>query len=707
MAEPGATVIHFFGVEDLKPLVYIVSGVAALVVAYSLYEFYRRVFREGFPGLPGGLRGALARLVKYWLLQYKVLRHRFPGSMHAMIFYGMLWLFMATNIRAFDSYVYPILQVPAFFYLYKFLSNVAGTAVILGSLIAITRRVLGLTPRLPKDPSYYVVLLLFIFIALTGFMLNGMVAALYRADNGYENPLADPVGYLFYATFNELPEATLLSLYRATWVTHLVAAQLAIALIPFTNLWHIPAVTLNIAMARPGPPAASIRSYPDLEERIEKDEPIGIVKLKDATWKQLLDYESCTSCMRCTNACPAAESGKLLDPRGVIFGMRRMLREGRWDDVVWDPENPGDGSRAGVNPEAIWSCVTCGACVNECPVLIHHVDTIIDVRRGMLSTGSNYVPEGVLRALESLQYNGNPIGANPYDKEQWFQELVEKYGDDIIAREGEEYDYLYWVGCITAHDPRIRPVAESIIELLRRAGVKVAVMPYTGCSGEPALRMGEEALFIELMKMFLEELSRYKFKKLLVNCPHCFNVFRHDYKRYRGMLEASEETRHLVEVLDRLEVEHHSTLLARLVREGKLKPSRELNLAVTYHDPCYLGRWNGVYEEPREVVRSVKGLRIREMPRNRERSFCCGGGGGHLFFEVKRGNRISALRSREAADTLASAGNGVNAKVVAVACPFCNTMFRAEAENYNFEVKDIAEILRESLVEENTKNSAS
>ncbi|MCE4615943.1 MAG: 4Fe-4S dicluster domain-containing protein [Aeropyrum sp.] len=685
---------HFFLVGDIAILVYLLSGISTAVLLYSLIEFYRRVFKNQDVrkalGQSGGLGGALRKLWLYVLLQYKVIKHRFPGVTHALIFLGILELFIATIIRALDYYAGGIILTPPFFYIYKLANNLAGIAVLVGVALALARRSLNLTPRLPKDPVYTVTLILLAIIVATGFLVQGMVVALYRYERGFESPLFDPVGYIVFLAVSNINYDFLATLYRATWLIHLALAQLGIALIPFTNLWHIPAAIANIALAPTAPPVRTLRTYEDLDERIEKDMPIGIVRLADTTWKQRLDYEACTSCMRCTNACPAAESGKILDPRGVIYGMRLALRTGDWSYRVVDPENPGDGTKPGVNPEAIWSCLTCGACVNECPVLIHHVDTIIDIRRGMMSEGSEEVPEQVLTTLQNLQYNGNPMGQPPMEKEAWFDELASKLGEDIIAREGEEYDVLYWAGCVTGYDPRIRPVGESILRLLKKAGLRAAILPYTGCTGEPALRMGEEALFVELMVSFLEELSKYKFNKLVVNCPHCLTVIGGDYKRYRNYLTAREDTRHLVEVLDNLDVEHHTVTLSKLVKEGKLSPKHTLEYRITYHDPCYLGRWNGVYEEPRDILRK-SGLRIREMPRNRERSFCCGGGGGQLFYEIKRGRRVSQIRAEEASKTLGGDG------YVAVACPFCNTMFRAEEENYGFKVKDVAQILDEAV----------
>ncbi len=688
MEPAGLAIEHFAMVKDIKNLVYIAAVIAWGVVAWSLYLGYKRWTYGGERIRVDDWSEALRGFIKYGLFQYKVLRHRFPGTMHLMIFSGMIWLFIATTLRALDTYFGPFLTGDVF-KVYKFLNNIAGLAVLLGVIIAAIRRYMKLTPNLPDDKVYYVINALFAVIVVTGFALDGLAAA---GSRGVDSPLWDPIGYPFYTWAQSLDEATLTSIYRQLWVFHMLIAHLTIALIPFTNLWHIPAAGLNILLRRQQEPVAATRVYEDINERIDNDLPIGVVKLADTTWKQRLDYDACTSCMRCTNSCPAFASGKPLSPRDIIVDMRAMMHEGEWDATVWEQE---DG-KIRINPDAVWSCVTCGACVNECPVLIHHVDTILDIRRGMMSTGSEQVPEDALNALYNMQQMGNPLGTNPAEREEWLNRLAEELGDDIIADPDEEYDYLYFTGCVASYDERIRSVPESVLKLLRKAGVKVAVLPEEVCSGEPAKRMGEEALFIEMMKMNLEVFSQYKFKKLLVHCPHCYTIFKHEYKKYRSVLEKDDESRELVEVLDRLDVEHHSVVLARLVEEGKIEVSKEIEATVTYHDPCYLGRWNGIYEEPRRVLGRVKGLRIREMPRNRERSFCCGGGGGHMFFEIKQGKRISRMRAEEAAQTLGQAGSDGGERIVAVACPFCNTMFRAEAEDFKFKVKDISEILAEA-----------
>ncbi len=685
------SIIYFVYTKQYEPLVY---GLGLVVFVWLLYAAYRG-YRRWTYGLsrwrlmcwpPGyGLRRAVSNFVNFVLLQRRILRQRFPGTMHALIFYGIGWLFIATILSAINEHVVVFL-VGNVYLAYKLINNIAGFMALAGVIVALVRRALRLTPNLPQDSYYYIVLVMLLLILVTGFMIDGIFAVSYRLT--WEAAWFDPGGYPFFLWARGLPRQELVVTTQIVFLVHVLLAMAALILIPFTNLWHIYPAALNVTFQREGTAPQGVKPVTDIDERIEKGQPIGIVRLSDTTWKQRLDFDACTSCMRCTNACPAFATGKQLSPRDVIVTMRDAMHSGLWDQQAW-----GEG-RLQVNPEAVWSCVTCGACVYECPVTIHHVDTIIDMRRGMVSLGSDYVPKDSLDVLYKLQQTGNPFGANPYEREQWLAELAQRLGNDVVAKESEEYDYLYWPGCITSYDPRIRPVGEAVVELLRMAGLKVAIIPTQPCCGEPARAIGDEALFVELMKQALAELSKYRFKKLLVSCPHGYNNLKNVYKMYRGYLTSREDTKDLVKVLDSLDVEHHSIVLARLVREGRLRPSAKLNYAVTYHDPCYLGRWNGVFEEPRNVIKST-GLRIKEMPRNRARSFCCGAGGGQLFYEIKRGERIATVRAREASQTLGEGSQ--DRRVVAVACPYCNTMFRGEAGSFGFTVKDVAELLLESV----------
>ncbi|MCE4621240.1 MAG: 4Fe-4S dicluster domain-containing protein, partial [Desulfurococcales archaeon] len=456
---------HYVMVEDLKLVPYILGLASALVLVYALYEGYKRWTHGGQRIEWTPITARVSNLVKYALLQWKVLRHRFPGTMHLLIYAGMLWLFIATLLRALDLRIAEWTGSPLLaglvFEVYKLLNNIAGVAVVVGSIIAIIRRAAGLTPNLPKDRSYYAVHIGFILIVVTGFLLDGMAAAASPARASAESPVWDPVGYAVYSWASGLSFEELRAFYRPLWVIHLFVAQLMLALIPFTNLWHIASASLNVALARREPPAMALKPVLDIDARVEEEKPIGIVKLSDTTWKQRLDYDACTSCMRCTNSCPAFATDKPLSPRDLIITLRDAMYAGKWDEEV-----VGKGEFK-IQPDTVWSCVTCGACLHECPVLIHHVDTIIDLRRGLISTGSEEVPEDAQNALYNMMQQGNPFGFNPAERDEWLQSLAEKYGEDIIAQEGVEYDYLYWLGCVTSYDPRIRPVAEAVIELLR------------------------------------------------------------------------------------------------------------------------------------------------------------------------------------------------------------------------------------------------
>jgi nitrate reductase gamma subunit/NAD-dependent dihydropyrimidine dehydrogenase PreA subunit len=323
-------------VEDLEPIVYVVSTITVIVLLYSLYAAYKRWTYGGekVEISPLGLR--IKNLVKYALFQWKVVRQRFPGTIHLMIYLGMAWLLIMTGLRAIDLHVYRFISDGLFIVL-KFLSNIAGLLVIIGSITAMIRRAFKLTPNLPQDPVYYIVHILFITIVVTGFFLDGLVAAYPESSrHALESASWDPIGYLIYSWASNMSPEAIESLYRPLWLFHFLIAQLTLMLIPYTNLWHIAASSLNVALSRPEPPAAAIRAFPDIDERIEEEKPIGIVKLSDTTWKQRMDYDACTSCMRCTNACPAYASGKILSPRDVIITMRNMMYAGKWDEQVWN-----------------------------------------------------------------------------------------------------------------------------------------------------------------------------------------------------------------------------------------------------------------------------------------------------------------------------------------------------------------------------------
>ena len=376
-----------------------------------------------------------------------------------------------------------------------------------------------------------------------------------------------------------------------------------------------------------------------------------------------MDYDACIKCARCTENCPATESGKLLSPMDLILSLRMIM-----DSNVFEE----DLSPKYINPEIVWSCVTCGACVYQCPMLIHHVETILDLRRGLFNKGID-TPEDIVRLSYNVMRYGNPLAYNPAERDEFIRELVNELGVEI-AEEGKEYDYIYWMGCNTSYDPADKTIAKALLKILINAGIKVAVLPMENCCGEPVRRIGDELLFKEVVNMNKELLSKYKFKKLIVNCPHGYNVFKHEYPLY-GF---------------KIDVVHHSQLLAELIKNGTIKLSKKVDLGrVTYHDPCYLGRWNGIFEEPRYIIKMcIDREKFVELRRSREKSFCCGGGGGQLYYDIRRGERIAKVRMNEIISS--------NVNTVVVACPMCKIMLRSEAPD-DINVIDISELLVECI----------
>ncbi|MGC9116864.1 MAG: heterodisulfide reductase-related iron-sulfur binding cluster [Conexivisphaera sp.] len=652
---------YYLFVQDLYPLIAIESAVAAAICAYGSYRAASRWLMGQPLPVPDRLGARLANVARYTFAQVKVWRRRLPGVLHSLIFWGTAILLIGTILDAVESELTlrflgaRFLIGPTYLW-FKLAMNVGGIMLIAGILLAYYRRLRGLTPNLPTGPMEHYMLLSLLAIAVTGFFLDSVNTYAYRV--AYMFPY-DPVGYSLALLYRDagLTVAQLVPAYRAVWLFHMTLAIMSIGFIPYTKFSHIFVHgALNVLYYRLDPPAA-FRPVEDLQGRVERGEVVGATRASELTWKERLDLDACVKCARCTNACPAFASGKPLSPMSLVQSLREAVRSGPSAALV---------SEGPLAPEVYWSCTTCGACVSECPTMIHHVEIIIDVRRGMVSAGGA-VPERLSQALYNIMRLGNPFGFDPDERVRWMERVSGELGIPF-AEPGEEYDYVYWVGCNTAFDPNLRPVAESLLRLLKRAGLRVALLREETCCGEPARRIGDEYLFAENAKSVGEILSKYKFGSLLVSCPHGYNNFRHEMPLY-GV---------------KFEVVHHAQLLSRLVREGRLRPADAAGVRVTFHDPCYLARWNGVVEDPRFLIRST-GAELVEMARHGADSFCCGGGGAQFFFDIKIGERVSRIRASQAAQT--------GARRVVVACPFCNAMFRSEAQAFGLDVVDLAQLL--------------
>ena len=399
-----------------------------------------------------------------------------------------------------------------------------------------------------------------------------------------------------------------------------------------------------------------------------EDDVFGLGTRQDISWKGLLDMTSCTECGRCQSQCPAWHTEKPLSPKLLIMAMRdhAMAKVVETENLV--------GDKAPISLDVLWSCTSCGACVEECPVDIEHVDHIVNMRRFQVLVESEFPAElgGTFRNLEKA---GNPWGANKQDREGWIAEC--DFPVRVVTGElPEDVEYLFWVGCAGAYEERAKKTTKAVAELLHMAGVNFAVLgKRETCTGDPARRSGNEFLYqilsAENIETFKETFGNRGVKKVVVTCPHCFTTIGKDYA------QSGYE----------LQMLHHTQLLNTLVKEGKLKTSpHKADQKITFHDPCYLGRHNQIYAPPRELL-EASGCDIEEMPRNQERSFCCGGGGGRMWMEEKIGTRINLNRVDEAIDT--------GAKEVAVACPFCRIMVGdgMVARQSDVDVLDVAQIL--------------
>ena len=475
--------------------------------------------------------------------------------------------------------------------------------------------------------------------------------------------------------FEGAPLENLLSLHQGLWWTHLLLAFGFLASIPFSKMVHLGAGPATIFL-RTSRPKGALQPVPNIEE----EEKPGVVDVGDFSWKQLLSTDACTRCGRCQDECPAFAAEMPLSPRDVVLKTREQMSRDLFvrlvpsaadlDKKTGKPVTPSFTSGVLV-PDEIWACTTCRACMEACPVLIEHIDMIVDVRRGYVADGR--IPDSARTALRKMADTGNPWGLPRDDRTQWAKGLAVPFASDR-----KTFEYLYWVGCAGAYDPRNQKVTRTVISLLNRAGVDYATLGLEEmCCGESARRLGEEGLFqLGMVETVRELFSSYGVKKVVTQCPHCFNTFRNEYPQF-GV---------------NVEVLHHTVLLRDLIAQGRIVPSRPINRLAAYHDSCYLGRHNDLYDAPRSALQSVPGITVNESPQSREKGFCCGAGGGGMWLEVP-GKRINYIRFDQLMRT------GANA--TASSCPYCLTMFDDAIKFHNLEeavqAKDIAEFISDSL----------
>jgi Fe-S oxidoreductase/nitrate reductase gamma subunit len=656
-------------------IMYALYLVVLLVAGYGVYRRYRR-WRRGKPlACFDQPAERIGRLLKYALVQSRTTASAYPGLFHGMIFFGFLVLMVATAIVMidFDAGIH-IMHGPLYLYFQSFAVDIFGALVMVGILIATVRRYIQRPKQLVYTSDAGRILCLLGIIILTGFLLHGFrIAASDDPWAGYA-PISNLVAK---ASLSLMSVETLRIAHRFTWWFHLVLCFGFLAWIPYTKMMHLVAGPLNIYTSNLKPVGAVLKNVD-----FESAESFGVNSLTKFTWKDLLDFDACTECGRCVAECPANTVGKELSPRNIILQLRdlMMTRESEVFGLLPDGKTPPEeqaeahkplaiiGAVPSTAPEALWECTTCAACMEACPVLIEQMPKIVDMRR-FLAMEEAQMPEMMQEAVVSLENRGQPFRGTQATRVDWADGL----NVPAIA-ETEDAEVLFWVGCGGALVDRNQKIVRATAQLMQKAGIKFAILGREEkCCGDPARRMGNEFLFESLAKENIELMNGYKVTKIVTSCPHCMNTLRNEYPRLGGNYQ----------------VVHHSEFLAGLVDSGKLAQPSAPGKKITFHDPCYLGRHNGQYDAPRQLVQLASGKAAMEMERSRNKSFCCGGGGGMSFVEEPPTQRVNRERARQALET--------GADLVAVACPFCMTMMEdginAEKGERDVRVMDVAELM--------------
>lgn len=649
------------------PLFYGAVAVFGVLVARHL-----RVFAAVRPARPfADVPRRTAALLRYAILQTRMFREVRVGVMHYLIFAAFVALGIGVASAVTGGLVEAVLAAPADGAIWAavlFLRNVAAVLAVGALAYALVRRLVVRPARLTLGRSGIVILL------LIGAIVGAELGALSYEAARYGPLPGAVITNAFGAALAGADPALLEALFAAHWWAHIALVAAFLAWLPTTKHLHVVTSFFNVYLRKLEPRG----TLPAMDLEAE-DATYGLRTLGDLAWKDVLDGFTCTECGRCRDACPASFTGKPLDPKALVMGIRHLADEAErrtGAEATAVPLVP-----AAISEEAVWDCVTCGACVEACPVLIEHVDKIVGIRRNLVLEESRFPPEltPAFRAMESAQ---NPWGQPKSARLDWTKGLpFEVPTAAAVAAGGTlgELEVLYWVGCAAAFDERNRRVARAFATCLDAAGVRFAVLGQEeACTGDPARRMGNEYVFQLLATQNIETLRRYGPPTIVTACPHCFNALGNEYPQLGGTFR----------------VVHHSAFLAQLLAEGRLAtlvgPDGPAARRVTFHDACYLARYNGVLGEPREVLAAVPGLEIAEMDRRGRQSFCCGAGGGRMWMEEARGTRINAERARQALAT--------GAEAVAVGCPFCMTMLGDglagdPANEAGITTLDLAEIL--------------
>lgn len=591
-------------------------------------------------------------------LHKKILKSKFPGFFHSLIFYSFAVLFVTTavvfidndfGIHVFKGVCYVVLSVA---------SEVAGIFILVGVAMAGWRRYVLKPDTLKTNSTDAVSLILLTLIVITGYLVEGLRIAVQGDNWSYLSPL----GNLLAAFFSGVSRQNGETVHSSIWWLHTFLVFTWIATLPYTRFFHLLTVPANLFFRKIKPPGELNRV--DLEALMESEDfdddfSLGIDTVNDFTWKQRLDADACLSCGRCEEVCPTYLSKQPLSPREFIANIKDLIQTS-------DETSPTEVVGNAFAEDYIWYCRTCLACVKACPVCVEQVDTLFEIRRNEVNIKGRIPTDGA-RLIKKMESVGNPFGP-PDDRTAWMNTL-----DAPILHPGEECDVLYWIGCLTSFDPTKQKIAGKLIAVLKRNNIDVRLLGAAEhCCGDPVRVLGEENLYQTIAKEQVKELNSLKFKTLLVSCPHCYTVIKNEYPQFGGQYQ----------------VTHHSEFLNEILKEST-SPKPDQRETLVYHDACYLGRYQDIYEAPRDLIRKTGRTMAAEMKNNKERSLCCGSGGGHFWMDLKKGENIGNLRIRQAKDT--------GAGTIITSCPYCLHMLDESIKKLSLDaeikIKDIVELI--------------
>lgn len=620
----------------------------------------------------------IANVLKIAFGQSKLLRDPIAGLIHFLIFWGfVLFLFAVIEsiIQGFYS-PFSLEFLGPIFSIITVIQDVFGIFVIFSVLFALYRRFIQKVARLDVgkegnfDAAIILLLILGVVVSMFGQNISHIAKNNFILSEFEIRPIASYLSTIFYSPSNSTSNL----FFEIFWWAHIIFIFGFLNFLPYSKHFHVVNSIPNVYFNKIGKEKYSLKKINLEDENISQ---YGAADFEHLSWKQILDGFACTECGRCTSVCPAANTGKLLSPRKIIVDIRHRTEE-KAPLIISGASESEVFSKSLVHnyitDEELWACTTCNACVYECPVTIEHVDSIVDMRRNLVLMESSF-PQELNAVFKNLETNFTPWAFNPQDRANWAEGL----GIKTMA-EDPNGEILFWVGCAGSFDARYQKVTKSIAKLMQIANIDFRILGIEEkCNGDTARRLGNEYLAQMLMQENVETLNNYGVKKIVTGCPHCYNSLKNEFPQFGGTFE----------------VLHHSELIADLLNEGKLKLNdQSVNSKITYHDSCYLGRYNDIYDEPRKSLGKINGADLIEMERNRDRGFCCGAGGGRMFLEETEGTRININRTEEALRT--------KADTIASACPFCMTMMsdglKSLEKSDEVQVKDIAEIVLENTI---------